>query len=244
MKAVLTSSIGGCAKIDDFRLPEPLLRANGLLDRIAAIWRENARVMLICSDPTDYSKNDDICACYAKAFPMSGLSVSQICICDGRNPEAVDSLDKTDVLFLLGGHVPTQNRFLKKLRLRERLSGYKGIVLALSAGSMNCADEVYACPELEGEALDPNFERRISGLGITDVNILPHFQYFRNESLDGLRVLEDIAFADSAEREIIALNDGSYIYIDGEKTTVYGEAYSIKGGRLTLICEDGQSLSL
>ena len=43
---------------------------------------------------------------------------------------------------------------------------YKGIVVAWSAGSMNCADVVYAGPELEGEAIDPLYERWISGLGI------------------------------------------------------------------------------
>lgn len=48
--------------------------------------------------------------------------------------------------------MPTQNQFMKQLKLRERLANFHGVVLAWSAGSMNCADVVYAGPECEGEA--------------------------------------------------------------------------------------------
>ncbi len=35
---------------------------------------------------------------------------------------------------------------------------------------MNCAEMVCAGPELPGEAIDPKFQRWISGLGITKTN--------------------------------------------------------------------------
>ena len=53
---------------------------------------------------------------------------------------------------------------MKQLRLKERLLHYNGIIVAWSAGSMNCADIVYAGPEFEGEAVDPLYERWITGL--------------------------------------------------------------------------------
>ena len=49
---------------------------------------------------------------------------------------------------------------------------------------MNCADTVYAGPELEGEAIDPLYERWITGLGLTDINIFPHFQSLKDDYLD------------------------------------------------------------
>lgn len=243
-KAILTSSLGGYYKVNGVRMPTPLPQTNGLLDRLKAIWPENANVLFICADPTDHKKNDNIRACFSESFPMSGLGISSVGICDGRNPEAARHLDKTDVLVLTGGHVPTQNRFMKTLRLRERLSGFGGVILAWSAGSMNCADVVYAGPELEGEALDPHYERWLPGLGITDVNIFPHMQALRGTFLDGMRLIEDITFADSFGHAFIALNDGSYITIADGKTTLYGEAYAIKDGRQTQICWDGRSVSL
>ena len=244
MKAILTSSLGGFSKINGIRMPESISQTNGLLDRIKEIWPENASVLLICADPTKYEKNDNICACFRESFPMSGLNISYIDICDNRNPEVIDNLEKIDVLIFTGGHVPTQNKFMKGLQLKEHLSDYKGIIIAWSAGSMNCADVVYAGPELEGEAVDPLYERWVTGLGITDINIFPHMQSLKDAYLDGMRLIEDITFADSVVHEIIALNDGSYIMVADGKTTLYGEAYIIKDRQKTQICKDGQFISL
>ena len=80
-----------------------------------------------------------------------------------------------------------------------------------------------SAPEREGEASDPDFERWISGLGITDVNILPHFQSIRDSYSDGLRMVEEIAFSDSVGHEIIALNDGSYILMDDGRVPYTGK---------------------
>jgi len=140
----------------------------------------------------------------------------------------------------VGGHVPTQNRFMKQIQLRERLTDYSGMVIAWSAGSMNCADVVYAGPELEGEAVDPSYERWITGLGLIDINILPHFQYLKDDILDGMRLIEDITFEDSVGHEIIAINEESYIMIADGQATLYGEAYRIKDRQMTQICRDGE----
>lgn len=244
MKAMLTSSLGGSFKVNGTRVPSILIQQNGLLDNLKSIWIQNAKVLIICGDPTGYEKNDSVYACLKEAFPMSGLSVSYIDKCDDRNLNAIENLKNIDVLVLAGGHVPTQNRFMKQLRLKERLLDYNGIIVAWSAGSMNCADIVYASPELEGEAVDPIYERWIIGLGITDINIFPHFQKLTDDYLDGLRIIEDITFDDSVGHEIIALNDGSYIMIDDGQTTLYGEAYRIKDGQQTQICKDGESMAL
>jgi dipeptidase E len=133
---------------------------------------------------------------------------------------------------------------MDQLRLKERLKDFHGIVVAWSAGSMNCADTVYAGPELEGEAIDPLYERWISGLGLTGINIFPHFQSLKDDYLDGLRLIEDITYADSVGHEILALNDGSYIMLADGKATLYGEAYMIKDRQQRQICKDGESISL
>jgi len=72
---------------------------------------------------------------------------------------------------LTGGHVPTQNSFMKKLQLKEKLQDWNGLIIAWSAGSMNCAEMVYAGPEFPGEAVDPNYQRWITGLGITKTKL-------------------------------------------------------------------------
>ena len=244
MKVMLTSSLGGSSKVNGIRVPSVLIQRNGLLDKLKSIWTTDANVLIICANPSNYENNDSVCACLKESLPMSGLSISHIDKCDDRNPNALDALERIDVLILKGGHVPTQNKFMAQLRLRERLKDFHGIVVAWSAGSMNCADTVYAGPELEGEAIDPLYERWISGLGLTDINILPHFQSLKDDFLDGLRLIEDITYDDSVGHEIVALNDGSYIMLEDGKTTLYGEAYMIKDRQQWKICSDGKSIPL
>ena len=244
MKAMLTSSLGGAIKMNGRRIPDVLIQQNGLLDKLKSIWPQDARVLIVCANPDNHEKNDGIYACLKEALPMSGLSVSYLAQCDDRNPDIIENLPDMDVIILAGGHVPTQNKFMKQLRLKERLLEFKGILVAWSAGSMNCAEVVYAGPELEGEALDPLYERWITGLGITNINIYPHFQKLRDEYLDGMRLIEDITFEDSVGHEIIAMNDGSYLMIENGQTTLYGEAYRIKDRQLTQLCKDGEFIVL
>lgn len=244
MRAILTSSLGGSIKVNGKRMPSILIEENGLLNRIKLIWPERAKVMMICASPNDYEKNDSVYGCLKEAFPMSGLSLSFFGMCDDRNQEMIERLGEMDVMLLAGGHVPTQNAFMKKLQLKERIKSFNGIIIAWSAGSMNCAETVYAGPELEGEAIDPDYQRWISGLGITKVNLFPHFQSLKDDYLDGLRLIEDITYADSIGHEILALNDGSYIVIDDGVETLYGEAYSIKDGCQKQICRNGESIIL
>lgn len=243
-KAFLTSALGGFVKVEGRRVPAKLLGANGLLDMIRASWKADARVMFISGAPDDDVVNDGVMNIFREAFRLSGLSVSEILMCDRRSKEVIERLGETDVLVLAGGHVPTQNAFMKEIGLRERLARFDGLLIAWSAGSMNCADTVYAGPELPGEAIDPTFQRWIGGLGLTETNIFPHFEALRDDMLDGMRLIEDITFSDSMEHEIIALNNGSFIVIEDGVETLYGEAYSIINRVLRQICSHGESIVL
>lgn len=244
MNVIITSSLGGAVRENGRRVPSVLIEQNGLLDRIRSLWPDNARVLMICASPYDHEKNDAVAECFKHSLPMSGLNCCSLEMCDDRNEDIADDLRLKDVIILTGGHVPTQNQFFAKIALKGKLQSFTGLVIAWSAGSMNCADPVYAGPELPGEATDPGFQRWIPGLGLTKTNIFPHFQALRDDTLDGMRLIEDITFPDSIGHEIIAMNDGSYIVADEHGETIYGESYSIKDGVLKQICKDGDSLKL
>lgn len=244
MKLILTSSLGGAVKVDGRRLPGRILSENGLLSTLQSCWREPARVMMICSTPDDSAKNDGIVECFTQSFPRNGLPISRLLMCDGRNPEVVELIGQTDVVILTGGHVPTQNAFFHRIGLRERLQSFGGLVIGWSAGSMNCAETVYAGPEFPGEAIDPNYHRWLPGLGLTKTNILPHFQDLRDDILDGMRLIEDITFGDSMGHAFLAMHDGSYIVRDESGEVLYGEAYWIRDGAIIKACENGSSVRL
>ena len=82
------------------------------------------------------------------------------------------------------------------------------------------------------------------GLGLTEYQILPHYQKVKDNILDGLRLYEDITFADSMGNSFIVLPDGSYIYQDEEEQTLLGEGYRLKNGIMELLCVDGETLDL
>ena len=120
--------------------------------------------------------------------------------------------------------------------MRELLQGFEGVIMGISAGSMNCADTVYAHPEMEGESIDPNYQRFIPGLGLTDVNVMPHYQKVKHWWLDGKPLYEGIACPDSFGRTFYGLPDGSYVLCEDGKETIYGEAHKLSDGVFTQIC--------
>lgn len=242
MIAYLTSHIGGSYKKDGTRIPTQLSAENGLLDNLQKHWKDYAKVLIISSNADDVERNDSIRNIFAVSFPMSGLSISQMYICDTRNEKLVDKIANYDVLILAGGHVPTQNKFFKRIHLKEHINDFDGILIGISAGTMNSAEVVYAQPELEGESIDKKYKRFLSGLGITKLMILPHYQDIKDDILDGRRLFEDITYSDSYGREFYALEDGSYLMVENQSTTLFGTAYLIKDGGIKQICEKDKSI--
>lgn len=240
MRAILTSILGGRCYHNGIRVPGPIISDNGCLEKVRSFWPEDAGVVLIASDPEDYVKNDSVLNCFKEALPMSGLTASYVTMSDERNAALPDA----DVFILTGGHVPTQNAYFHRIGLKEKLLQKDVLILAWSAGSMNCAEDVYAGPEFEGEATDPNYRRWLKGLGITKTNIFPHFETLRDDILDGMRLIEDITLHDSMGHEFLALNNGSYIVIDDGREELFGEAYSIADGKITKICDNGVSVRI
>ena len=109
---------------------------------------------------------------------------------------------------------------------------------------MNSAEEVYAHPEEEGEAVDPGYQRFLPGLGLTKTCLLPHYQENRDDVLDGLRIYEDIAVPDSMGKTFYAIPDGSYLFIAPGREELRGEAYRLKDGTFAQVSSCGEVLSL
>lgn len=217
---------------------------NELIDRLRTVLPPNPRAVFVCSHPDSHDMTCHFGADTAAAFCLAGMAFSSYTVLDGQNMEdAAFLIENSDLIVFAGGHVPTQNVFLHDCGLRELLEDYEGVVMGISAGSMNLADEVYAQPEEPGES-DPEFERFIPGLGLTDVNILPHYQKVKDNILDEQRLYEDITFADSWDHCFFALPDGSWIYQDEEELTLLGEAYMIRNGVIELLTLDGETLDL
>lgn len=200
--------------------------------------------LFVCSSPDDPERTDRFSQDMKDCFENAGFSFVQFEILDRRTEKrAAELVSEANFIILAGGHVPTQNRFFAELGLRALLQNWDGVLMGISAGTMNSAEVVYAHPELEGETA-PDYRKFLPGLGLTKTMVLPHYQMIKDDVLDGLRVFEDIAYPDSAGRRFYALVDGSYLFGKDGTEELRGEAYLIEDGVLTQISKAGDTIVL
>ena len=243
MIVFLTSSPSGPLDVPNY--DKLLDEKNGFVENLRQFWKEEMRGMIIAAAPDSFEGNDEMRDFFEQAFRNGSIPVTRFDIWDYRSHDiSAEELNQYDIIMLGGGHLPTENHFFHLIHLREKLQGYQGIILGVSAGTMNSAEVVYAQPELPGESVNPNYVRYLQGLGLTKINILPHYQMVKHFTLDGRRLFEDITYGDSYGHEFIALEDGSYIRIMNGETKLYGRAHRIADGVITTICEENETIIL
>ena len=221
--------------------------ANGFLDNLRDALSDPIRCIFITTHPDDAAFSEHCSVCMRQAFEDVGLWFESYELLDRRTAPYVEEMVlQSNFIILGGGHVPTQNAFLHDLGLRQLLKGYEGVVMGISAGSMNCANIVYAQPEEPGEATDEGYIRLLTGLGLTDVQILPHYYLCKDMMVDGYKVYDDIAMPDSKAmlRRFYVFPDGTYLYGENGNETIFGEFYLIENGVMRQVANDGQSMRL
>ena len=219
-----------------------LNKANKLEENLKKYWKNNSKILYITSDPSDREMNESIIESTKTELSKTSLTFQSIELCDGTNQN--QNLKDYEVIILGGGHVPTQNKFFESINLREKIKDFEGIIIGISAGSMNSADIVYAQPELKGEAIDPNYNRFLKGLNLTKIQVLPHYYSIKDEKLDGKRIIEDITYDDSVNNCFYILPDGSYIIQSIKDIYLFGEGFVIKDRIMEKICNNEESKKL
>lgn len=220
--------------------------ANGMIEDLQRSLTWPIRCLMITSFPDDQEITDRMAWEMREIFERAEMPFDHYEVLDRRTQrQTARMLRECNFIILCGGHVPTENRWFAELRLRQRLQGFDGVIMSISAGSMNAAHVVYASPELEGESLDPDYKLYLRGLGLTRYNILPHFQMLRDAELDGRMLVNDIIAGHSFGHPVYCLPDGSYFFIQSgpigpkmeTRTELRGEAYRMLDGTLTQICQ-------
>lgn len=224
----------------------PLLTPeNDFLWQLHADLPAHPKCVYIASNPDAPERNAHYSRDMVDAFAEAGMTFQELRILQRNTMDQAEQwVDWCDLIILAGGHVPTQNAFFKEMKLNKILSGYHGVIMGISAGTMNCAAIVYAQPEMPGESIDANYKRFLSGLGLTYLNILPHYQQVKDDILDGSRLFEDITFADSFGHSFLVLPDGSYVRVKDGRSVLYGEAYLLEDGKIRQICANNNKLIL
>jgi len=248
MKAIfITSNMDTDIKRVDHGLttrePKVMDNINNIITNLKAYLHQHNNLLIIASQEKDYEANDYWGNIMIDSFKLT-LPFENYTILDGRNKIlARELVGKADLIVLSGGHTPTENKFFQDIKLKDYIKNTNGVIIGISAGSMNMATTVYAPPELEGET-EENYKRFFSGLGLTEIKILPHYDVEKDSVIDNLRYLEDIVLPDSYISDFVALNNGSYIILEGERKMLFGESYLIRKGQVIKICDNDNYIDL
>ena len=127
-----------------FGVGSPYLNpANRFIEKLREALVSPCAAVFVCSDANRYDFTDHIALDMKKALEAAGFSFSSFDILDGRNREKTAALvEAAGLIVLAGGHVPTQNAFLRQCGLKDAMQSFDGAVIGISAGSMNCAETV------------------------------------------------------------------------------------------------------
>ena len=213
------------------RTPHNFGNENGILDVIKSCVSSYGKLLYVASSRDDYEITDMYANLVFESFRMT-LPFDTYSILDGRVDDVKGLVDSADFIILGGGHVPTQNEYFNSIGLRDILSSLDTPVLGISAGSMNMAKLVYCPPELPGEALDKNFKLLLQGLGLTSINVFPHYNDMVDFVLDDLRMMEDIVVPHSFMLPVYILSDGDFIVDTGTKITYHGTPKLLQFGTM------------
>ena len=228
--------------------PATLTPANGFLNRIRSKLPPKPNTLFVASSPAkeDHARTDFYSGDMAGAFARAGIDLGDWQILDDLTADrARELIAWSDFIILMGGHVPTQNEFFSRIGLKRLLTGYPGVIMGISAGTMNAAEIVYAQPEADGES-KPSFRRFYPGLGLTTINVCPHYQEVveKNMTVDGTPIYPDLTAADSMGHTFHIFPDGTYLYRDEQEYAIYGKCLRMKDGILELLSEDGEHIDL
>ncbi|SDB42483.1 EAL domain-containing protein [Butyrivibrio sp. INlla16] len=201
----------------------------GFFDELKTEWPKDAKLLYVPCNPEEVKENGKKRQIILDIFASANLSVSE-CKTLTEEDSANDMVAWSDVIFLASGHAPSQLAFMKRIGLKEALSRYDGVIIGQGAGAMNAAFYVYHTPELEGEAADPNYVRFSDGLDLTNIQIIPHRDYIRERSVDGLNLIDDIVIPDSFGCKFYLISDGSYFKVKNGETSFFGKGEVIEDG--------------
>lgn len=167
-----------------------------------------------------HEKTDNYFHLFLNMFERVGIHFEEAYVVDGRMSvdEAQKKVAAADVVWLSGGDTPTQFQYLKKYGLDTVIKQHDGIIIGMSAGSINLA-KISICT-LTCE----HYKQEIyNGLGCVDVSVEPHF--VRNEVSKELIDL-------SKKYTIYGLCDDSIIVCSGKTIEFYGEIYKLTNGNI------------
>ena len=229
MKLFLASNIGGIKKENGKRIPVKFFENNNFLKNMKESINDYNKFVIIASDADNYEQNDYYLKLDMDVLAMSGINFKENVVLDNRNKDdIVNVLKNSSLIFLSGGDTLKQNIFFNEINLKEYIKNIDACIVGISAGAINSAKIVFNSPEEEKDLTNPSI---LEGLGLTTINVEPHFDCDKIS-----KIQMDAILKESNNRVIYGLPDKSYIF----NNKVYGKCYRVYKENIELISNDDE----
>lgn len=229
MRLFLASNIGGIKKENGKKVPVSFFENNNFLKNMKESINDYNKFVIIASDADNYEQNDYYLKLDMDVLAMSGINFKENVVLDNRNKDDIANvLKNSSLIFLSGGDTLKQNIFFNEINLKEYIKNIDACVVGISAGAINSAKIVFNSPEEEKDLTNPSI---LEGLGLTTINVEPHFDCDKIS-----KIQMDAILKESNNRVIYGLPDKSYIF----NNKVYGKCYRVYKENIELISNDDE----
>ncbi|OPJ58231.1 Type 1 glutamine amidotransferase-like domain-containing protein [Clostridium oryzae] len=118
-----------------------------------------------------HEKTDWYCNHFLEMFRNCGITFGSVDIIDSRitRKKAQETVRNADVLWLSGGDTPTQFAYLKSYGLIPYIREQKGVIIGMSAGSINMTRTAICSLTCDHDKLEI-----YEALGLVEFSIEPH----------------------------------------------------------------------
>ena len=180
--------------------------------------KNNMNIVFIASSFDNYERNDIKHKDLVKLFNDINIKFNSIYLIDNRidSNKSKELIKKSDIIFLMGGDPKKEMDSIIEYDLVSDIKTKEGIIIGVSAGSMNQITNV-----IYKDEIDNNILIKYKGLGFFNTNIYPHVDINNKEYLQEI-------FEVSKYGKILCLPNSSFIRIENNKVDIIGEYYYIE----------------
>jgi dipeptidase E len=170
-----------------------------------------------------YEKTDWYCNHFLKMFSDCGITFDSIKVIDSRMSKetAQNMVRNAGVLWLAGGDTPTQFAYLESYGLIPYIREQKGVIIGMSAGSINMTKTAVCTLTCEHGEL-----KIYEALGLVEFSVEPH--------LDKDNVTDELLML-SEKYPLYGICDNGAIICTGDNTSYIGDVFLIDRGQVTRV---------
>ena len=192
-------------------------------DEIAKELREiladRKSLVFISAWPDQYKRNDEDSEGMHNMFAIENMPFSSFSVIDERTEldTSKRQVETASCLFLMGGNATMQMDLIKRKGLFDKIKAFKGVILGVSAGSMNMGNPVVDIYE----SLVP-----YEGFAFAHITIKAHYPIGDPNLMQSTNIV-------SMEMPVTLMKDESAIFIIDDQIKIVGEIYRLNRGEIT-----------